>query len=61
LIIYGFFLTFSNTFDRWLYFVWSSFLVAIKEWIKDLLIYSYKMIKQFYFWSEQSVMIWLWK
>ena len=41
-----FFLTFSNTFDRWLYFVWSSFLVAIKDWIKDLLIYSYKMIKK---------------
>jgi hypothetical protein len=49
-------LTFSNTFDRWLYFVWSSFLVAIKDLIKDLLIYSYKMIKKFYLFynSDQS-------
>jgi uncharacterized membrane protein YGL010W len=39
--IWIFFFLFSNTFDRWLYFVWSSFLVAIKYWIKDLLIYSY--------------------
>ena len=39
-----FFFTFSNTFDRWLYFVWSSFLVAIKDRSFDLFIQDDKKI-----------------